>query len=109
MPHRAVSDLRHKALKRRGGRHFVGRFVVLACLMLGSASLGAAGCGSSILSQGAPVYPNALRDDRGEEIHIATLEGIVNNDDLSEAEKRRAFEDLGIEDQDLQDYLLANF
>ncbi|UCG32096.1 MAG: hypothetical protein JSU68_10565 [Phycisphaerales bacterium] len=85
------------------------RFVLLSCLLLGSTSLGTAGCGSSILFQGAPVYPNALRDDRGEEIHVAALEGIINNDELSEAEKRQALEDLGIEDEDVQDYLLTNF
>ena len=109
MTHRATYVARGRAFPRRGGWHFITRFVVLTCLLLGSVALGAAGCGTSTLFEGSPVYPNALRDDRGEEVHVATIESIINNDELTDAEKRQALEDLGIEDQDVQDYLLANF
>lgn len=82
---------------------------MLTCLLLGSTGLCVVGCGSSVLSSGAPLYPNALRDDRGEEIHLVTLESIINDDDLTESEKRQALEALGIEDEDIQEYLLTNF
>jgi hypothetical protein len=109
MTHRAGCPVRRQAVARHGGWHSVTRFVVLTCLLLGSAALGAAGCGSSILFAGDSLYPNALRGDSGEEIHRATLESIVNDDDLTEAEKRQALEALGIEDEDIQEYLLTNF
>ena len=54
-------------------------------------------------------FPNALVNLAGEEIHIATLVDIVNNDDLDEAQKREALEELGIEDEDIQNYIFNRF
>jgi len=61
------------------------------------------GCG---LSLNETEYPNRLIGANGQLFTVEDLEDIANDPDLSEDEKRDAFEELGIEDQDLIDALL---
>ena len=81
---------------------------VLVCLLVW-AGFALVGCGTWSGLGADEGFPNSLRDLSGEDIHIATLQAIVNDDDLDDAEKREALEELGIEDEDVQDYILDNF
>jgi hypothetical protein len=47
-----------------------------------------------------------LTDEEGNQIRLVQIERIVNDDDLTEEEKRQALEDLGITDDDLIDLLI---
>ena len=88
----------------------VPSLLLVACLGLQLATVGLAGCGTRLgLRSSDYGFPNALVNLAGEEIHIATLVDIVNDDDLDEAQKREALEELGIEDEDLQDYVFDRF
>ena len=102
--------MRHRFVPRLGrrGRWLLGR-LALVCLVPLWATVGLIGCGTWPTFLSDYGFPNALVDFSGEDIHIATLGAIVSNDDLDDAEKREALEELGIEDEDLQDYILENF
>ena len=70
------------------------------------------GCGVASIFGGVggqEDFPNALVGDDGEHIHVTTIRTIVDDAELTDAEKRDALEALGIEDEDIQDYLLSNF
>ena len=71
---------------------------LLVTLMLGT------GCG--LLSFRNPAFDNAETGENGETYVLDDLEAIAADPDLTEEEKRDAFADLGIEDQDLIDALL---
>lgn len=58
------------------------------------------GCGTE--------FPNALVNVAGDEVHIERLSEIANDPDLSDSEKRQFLEDLGIQDEDVQDFILLN-
>lgn len=58
------------------------------------------GCGTE--------FPNALVDVAGDEVHIERLSEIANDPDLSDIQKRQFLEDLGIQDEDVQDFILLN-
>jgi hypothetical protein len=62
------------------------------------------GCG--LLSFRNPEFDNAETGENGEMYVLDDLEAIADDPDLTEEEKRDAFADLGIEDQDLIDALL---
>jgi len=87
----------------------VPSLLLVACLALQLATVGLAGCGTRLGLRSDYGFPNALVNLAGEEIHIATLVDIVNDDELDEAQKREALEELGIEDEDLQDYVFDRF
>ncbi len=64
---------------------------------------GLSGCGS-----GAPTsFPNQLLDAQGQPILLDDIEVIVNNNELTEDEKRDQLRDLGIKDEELIDALLT--
>ena len=60
------------------------------------------GCTATITT-----FPNQLRDDSGRPILLDEVEMIVNDDDLTDDEKRDALRDLGLEDEELIDALLT--
>jgi hypothetical protein len=62
-----------------------------------------AGCGFSLSET---VYPNRLIGAEGQLFTVEELEDIATDDDLTDDEKRQAFRDLGIEDEELIDALL---
>ena len=63
------------------------------------------GCGSQIAMQAEFEY--ALRDPDGNVLVLDDLREIAVDEDLTEDEKRAAFQALGIEDEDLIDALLT--
>ncbi len=58
-----------------------------------------AGCG--VLTARKSDFTNAETGEDGQIYVLDDLRSIANDDDLSEAQKRDAFRDLGIEDEDL--------
>jgi hypothetical protein len=66
------------------------------------------GCSALPIFQPATEFPNALVGPDGNEIHIATLEQIVNDEDLDDQQKRALLEELGIKDESIQDFILEN-
>lgn len=62
------------------------------------------GCG--LLSFRNPEFDNAETGEDGQMFVLDDLEAIAADPDLTEEEKRDAFADMGIEDQDLIDALL---
>lgn len=62
-----------------------------------------AGCGAA----GPSDFANRLVDGDGQTILLDDLEDIANDEDLSEDEKRQAFRDIGIEDEELIEALLG--
>ena len=86
-------ELPNKALAMK----ILGR--ILGVLLLA----GLPGCGS-----GAPTtFPNQLVGADGQPIVLDDVETIVNDTDLSDAEKREQLRELGIEDEELIDSLLT--
>ena len=77
---------------------------LLACLLILQA-----GCG--ILTDRKDQFPNAETGEHGEsageDYLLNDLRDIANDEDLDQDEKREAFRDLGIEDEDLIDVLLT--
>jgi len=64
---------------------------------------GLPGCGN-----GAPTtFPSQLLNAVGQPILLGDIETIVNNNDLTEDQKRDQLHDLGIEDEELIDALLT--
>ena len=75
--------------------------IVRVVLLAGLAGL--AGCGS-----GAPTtFPNQLVTADGRAILLDEVKAIVNNNDLTDDEKRAQLRELGIEDEKLIDALLT--
>lgn len=72
----------------------------LACTVLILSILILPGCDTD--------FPNALVDCAGDELHIAFLQEIVNDPDLTIGEQRQILEDLCILDEDVQDFILNN-
>ena len=66
---------------------------------------GSAGCG--VLTARQVSFPNAEQGEDGQTFTLDELRDIATDEDLTEAEKRQAFADLGIEDQDLIEALLT--
>ncbi len=75
------------------------RFLTNLLHLAGALALGLAGCS-------AP-YPNALLDANGNEIRLEGIQAVLDDEDLSEQEKRQALAGLGIADEDLIDALLS--
>lgn len=75
--------------------------VALVCALAACAT--PAGCGAASPSD----FPNRLVDRDGGTILLDDLEDIANDEDLSEDEKRQAFRDIGIEDEELIEALLG--
>ena len=77
---------------------------LLACLLIVQA-----GCG--ILTDRKDQFPNAETGEHGQsagaDFLLDDLRDIANDEDLTQDEKREAFRDLGIEDEDLIDILLT--
>lgn len=73
--------------------------VVLLFLCIGFTT---SGCGASITT----AFPNSLIGSDGQPLVLDDLEAIANDPDLSADEKRQAFRDLGILDEELIDALL---
>ena len=69
-------------------------------IILSSALLGA--CGTIPTND----FPNRLIGADGQEFFLEDLEDIANNSSMTEAQRRDAFRDLGIEDEELIDALL---
>jgi hypothetical protein len=78
---------------------------ILGAILAAGLLAGAGGCG--VLSARQVNFPNAERGVDGQTFTLDQLRDIATDNDLNEAEKREAFEDLGIEDQDLIDALLT--
>ncbi len=79
------------------------RRITIAALLM-TMTLGT-GCG--LLSFRNPAFDNAETGDDGQTFTLDDLEAIADNPDLTDEEKRDAFADLGVEDQDLIDALLG--
>jgi len=60
------------------------------------------GCGTSIET----AFPNSVIGSDGQPLVLNDLEAIANDPDLSADEKRQAFRDLGLLDEELIDALL---
>ena len=73
--------------------------VVLLFLCIGFTT---SGCGTSITT----AFPNSVIGSDGQPLVLDDLEAIANDPDLSADEKRQAFRDLGILDEELIDALL---
>ncbi len=69
--------------------------LVLAAIIL-------AGCGAPATTE----YPDALIGPDGQPILLDDVDAIVDDDDLSDVEKREQLRELGIEDEKLIDALL---
>ncbi len=74
----------------------------LGVTLLAMPSCLVAGCRS-----GAVEYANRLIGADGQLFSVEDLEAIANDGDLTDDEKRQAFRDLGIEDEELIDALLT--
>jgi hypothetical protein len=74
--------------------------VLLAALLFATS-----GCG--VLTFRRLDFPNAETGEDGQIYVLDDLREIANDPDLSENEKRQAFHDLGIEDEDLIEGLLT--
>lgn len=75
------------------------RVFLLATVTIG---VGLVGC----VSNNNTDFPNRLVGADGQLFTVEDLEEIANDPDLSEDEKREAFRELGIEDEELIDALL---
>ena len=74
--------------------------IVRVLLLVGSAGCG---CGSGA----ATSFPNQLISADGRPILLDDIEAVVNNNDLSDDEKRSQLRELGVEDEELIDALLT--
>jgi len=83
-------------------RRNAARFIPVN-LVAGAALIG--GCG--VLSARNPDFKNAETGEDGQIYVLDDLEDIANDPDLTDDEKREAFRDLGIEDEDLITALLT--
>ncbi len=74
---------------------------ILVCLtaVVAAAIAWFAGC--------AAPYPNALRDDSGNEIRFSEISPILFSTTLTEDQKKEALRNLGITDEELINLLLA--
>ncbi|MCB9849787.1 MAG: hypothetical protein H6817_03700 [Phycisphaerales bacterium] len=73
--------------------------------LLGGLALLPTGCG--VFTARNPDFDNAETGENGQIYVLDDLEAIAADDTLSEDEKRAAYHDLGIEDEDLIDALLT--
>jgi hypothetical protein len=75
------------------------------CLIFALSALAALpGCGIPTPTS----FPHALTNEAGEPIFLEDVEDVVTDDELSDAEKRDALRELGIEDEKLIDALLMD-
>ncbi len=72
-------------------------------LLLLVAALAFAGCGNP------ESFPNELRDVAGEQIHVTDIEAIMNDPALTDDQKREKLMAMGILDEDVLDWIFANF
>ena len=63
------------------------------------------GCGTQLTTTAE--YPFALRDADGNQFVLDDLREIANDDDLTDNEKREAFRELGIGDEEVIDVLMT--
>ena len=61
-----------------------------------------AGCGTAV----APEFENCITNQNGDCILFDDVEAVLEDDELSEDEKREALRELGLEDEELIDALL---
>jgi hypothetical protein len=66
------------------------------------ATLAIGGCGAMVTD-----YPNRLIGVDGQGFYLEDLEEIAGNENLTDDEKRERFRELGIQDDDLIEALLA--
>ena len=92
----------------RRGLASIRRTCASAALAALLSAVGLCGCRALPIFQPNTEFPNALIAPDGSEIHLATLTQIVNDPDLDDEQKRDLLEELGIEDESIQDYLLDN-
>lgn len=81
----------------------IQRRLVTGCLA--GMLAGVAGCGT--LTARRVDFPTAETGEEGQVYVLDDLRDIATDPDLTEDEKREAFRDLGIEDEDLIDALLT--
>lgn len=75
------------------------------CFMLACAGVGVPpGCGVPTTTS----FPHALTNEDGETILLEDVEEIVEDNELSDDDKREALRDLGLEDEKLIDALLMD-
>jgi len=75
----------------------------IAVNLLLLAALAIGGCGAIVMTD----YPNRLIGVDGQEFYLEDLEEIAGNGNLTDDEKRERFRNLGIQDDDLIETLLA--
>lgn len=75
----------------------------LAIIVLVVAPLLCNGCGTAITTE----FPNAVSGTGGQPIVLEDIQTIVDNPSLTDEEKRSQLRDLGIEDEELIEALLA--
>lgn len=78
----------------------------LICTALLGTTTAFLGTGCGLLSFRNPEFDNAETGEDGQTYVLDDLEAIADDPDLTEDEKRDAFAELGIEDEDLIDALL---
>ena len=71
--------------------------IQIIAAMIGLAAFGG-GCYS--------VFPDAIRNAEGEFLRVELLQEIGNNPDLTEQQKTQIFNDLGLTDPDLIEFLI---
>jgi len=94
----------------RLGREHVDKTSMLRRLFavgLGTALFALPSCLAAGCQSGAVEYANRLIGADGQLFSVEDLEAIANDRNLTDDEKRQAFRDLGIEDEELIDALLT--
>ena len=76
---------------------------VHAAIVIAVVGLACSGCGTGIGRE----FPNRLISGEGQLIVLEDIEAVVDDPDLSDDEKRSRLEELGIQDVDLLEALLA--
>jgi len=64
-------------------------------------------CGCGILATQRTSFPNAVANDQGVAFFVEDIEAIINDAALTDADRRDALRNLGIEDDDLITALLS--
>ena len=79
------------------------RVRTVSIVALGLAALLCSRCGTDITAD----YPNRLYGAEGQSIFLDDIEAIVNDQHLTDDQKRSQLRDLGIEDEELIEALLT--
>ena len=75
--------------------------IAVSLLLLAALAIG--GCGAIVMTD----HPNRFIGVDGQEFYLEDLEEIAGNENLTDDEKRERFRELGIQDDDLIEALLA--